>query len=50
MLEKEQKQLLAIAPSLIRGIFDVELTYVFLIVSSYCQYFLRFLPSNCHDL
>ena len=51
MLEKslgEQKQLLAIAPNLIRGIFDVELTNVFLILSSYCKYFLlRFLPSTC---
>ena len=39
VLERCQK---TIAPSLIRGIFDVELTYVFLILSSYCQYFLFF--------
>ena len=45
-LKGEQKQLLATAPSLIRSIFDVESTYVFLIISSHCQYFLRFLPSR----
>ena len=50
MLEKRTKQLLAIAPRLIRCIFDIELTYVYLILSSYCQYFHLFLPSNCHDL
>ena len=32
--------MLAIAPSLIRSIFDVESTNVFLVLSSYCQYFL----------
>ena len=62
MLEKRTKQLLAIAPRLIRGrVFDVESiavfdqvdvesTYVFLRLSSYCQYFLCFWPLNCHNL
>ena len=39
-----------IAPGLIYGTFHVEMTYVFLILSSDCQYFLRFWLSNCHDL